>query len=198
MGVISQIMAVLFGAGRNRPLEIIEALRPNAESLSRRGYDLDTAALAQLTAEFARPSRNWFDSLIDGLNRLPRPMITLGLVYVLVLPVYDPIRAAEVFTSLAIIPPALWVLMSIVVTFFFGGRMQTSDQNFNRDLAGAATALPGIMAQLDQLQAMRAPAAENAGTPLAAGTGTDAGASIEVLRPSDNPALSAWQAERDS
>jgi len=197
MGVISQLMAALFGSGRNRPLEIIEALRPNAEALSQRGYGLDAAALAQLTAEFARPSRGWFDSLMDGLNRLPRPLITLGLIYVLVLPVYDAIRAAEVFTALAIIPTSLWGLMIIVVTFYFGGRMQTLDQNFNRQLAGAATALPGIMDQLDELQALRAPVSAEADTPLAADTGPDAAATIEVLRPSDNPALSAWQADRE-
>lgn len=191
MGLM-QLITVLFGGARNRPLEIIEALRPNAEALSQRGNDLDAATLAQLTAEFARPSRTWFDSIIDGLNRLPRPVITLGMIYVLVLAVHDPIRAAEVFTALAIIPSALWVLMSIVVTFFFGGRMQALDQDFNRDLAGAATALPGIMDQLSELQALRAPVEMAADTPLSADTGPDADATIEVVRPSENPALQAW------
>ena len=34
---------------------------------------LASAALAQLSAEFAPRQRGWFDRLMDGLNRLPRP-----------------------------------------------------------------------------------------------------------------------------
>jgi len=188
MGMIGQILGILFGSGRNMPVELIEALRGNAETAAERAGEFDSAALAQFAAEFRNPRRGWFDRVVDGLNRLPRPLLTAGAIVILVLPIYDIGLATEVFTAWSIIPAALWTLIAIVVTFFFGGRMQAQDIQFNRDLAGAAAALPGVVAQLREIRAL------SADSPLVAGTGPDAAATIEAVQPEDNPALSAWRA----
>lgn len=189
MGMITQLLAALFGsAGRNVPVEIIEALRGNAEAAAERGGEFDAAALQQFAAEFRNPPRGWFGAFVDGLNRLPRPLLTLGMLVILLLPVWDIGLATEVFTAWSIIPPPVWVLITVVVTFFFGGRMQAHDLNFNRDLAAAATALPAVLGQLREIREL------TADTPLMADTGTDAAATIDVVQPEPNPALQAWQA----
>lgn len=188
MGVITQILAALFGGNRNRLTEVIEVLRPNAEAASARGAEFDTAVLAQFAAEFAQPRKGWFDRFVDALNRLPRPLLTLGAVVVLMLPVYDPILATEVFTAWAIIPAALWTLIAIIVTFFFGGRGQTQELNFNRDLAGAAVTLPQVLSQLRDIRAMALPEISSQ-TPLIADSGTDANTTLGAGDPDHNPAL---------
>ena len=60
--------------------QVAGVFKPNAEASETRGHAYDRAALAQYTAEFAHPRRGWFDGLVDGLNRLVRPVITFGLL----------------------------------------------------------------------------------------------------------------------
>ena len=82
--LIGQIFATLFGGDRNAVRELAEVFRVNAEAASKRGHDLDSAALDQFAAEFvARTQRTWWDSLIDGLNRLPRPLLALWALWAL-------------------------------------------------------------------------------------------------------------------
>lgn len=189
MGVISYLLTSLFGGARNVPVELINALRGNAENAAARGGDFDTAALQQFAAEFQHPRRGWFDGFVDGLNRLPRPLLTFGAIVVLLLPVWDVGLATSVFTAWSIIPPAVWALITVVVTFFFGGRMQAQDLNFNRDMAATAAALPTVLGQLREIRELTAE------TPQVAATGGDAAATIDTVRPEDNPALSAWRTQ---
>jgi hypothetical protein len=188
MGVISYLLTSLFGGARNVPVELINAIRGNAENAAERSGEFDAAALQQFAAEFRHPSRNWFDGLVDWLNRLPRPLLTLGAIVILLLPVWDIGLATAVFTAWSIIPPAIWALITVVVTFFFGGRMQAQDLSFNRDLAATAAALPTVMGQLREIRELTAE------TPLVAATERDAAATIDAVQSEDNPALSAWRA----
>lgn len=196
MGLITQIFGVLFGRGSNRVVEVIEAIRPNAEASAGRASDFDAAALAQFAAEFSQPRRGWFDRLVDGLNRLPRPLFVTGALVILMLPVWDVVRATEIFTAWSIIPPSVWVLISIIVTFFFGGRMQTQDLDFTRDMAQAARNLPQVAQSLAELRAQRdAPVTSD--MPGTADPGADAEAVLEVSEPTTNPALEAWINRQD-
>jgi len=103
MGMIQQLAAILFGGNRNAVKELAEVFRVNAEASAERGHALDTAALSQFAAEFvARNQRTWWDSLVDGLNRLPRPAFTCGVFAVLIWTVRDPVFMSEVFTAWAV------------------------------------------------------------------------------------------------
>lgn len=155
-----------------------------------RAHDLDAAALAQLSAEFSRPSQGVFDRFVDGLNRLPRPLIVLGIIWLLARAVMDPIRATEEFTALSIIPTPIWVIIGSVVAFFFGGRAQIKDLDFAREMAETANNLPAVLEQLDALREMRAE------SPRSGDIGTDAELEVEVhddVATTANPALSAWR-----
>ena len=139
MGLIQQMLVALFGSGRNVVAETAEVFRVNAEAASKRGHDLDGAALSQLAAEFvAHQSRGWFDILMDGVNRLPRPVMVFGVIWTLVATARDPEGMSQVFNALATIPEPVWVIIGIIVTFYFGGRAQAKDLDFRKGMASAA------------------------------------------------------------
>ena len=84
--------------------ELVEVFKPNAENEAERSHverlalsEQDMASLQQFAAEFqAREGRTWWDSLVDGLNRLPRPLITLGILAFFVLAPLEPVRFLEI------------------------------------------------------------------------------------------------------
>lgn len=188
MGLIGNIFGMLFGGGRNLVTDTIETFRPNAEAQSKRGHDLDSAAMAQLAAEFhARGKRGWFDQLMDGINRLPRPMLVFSVFGLLAWTAVDPIEAAKVFTSWAIIPVEFWYVVLAIVTFYFGGRHQVKAQDMQARLIQVAAGVPMVMEAISGLDDL------HDASPGVADTGTDTGLSETSILPSTNAAVSAWQ-----
>jgi hypothetical protein len=133
--------------------ELIEVFKPNAEGEAQRGHAerlamsaQDLASLEQFAAEFQpRNNRTWWDSFIDGLNRVPRPLITLGVLAFFVLAPLEPLRFAQIARAYELMPDGFWALLSIIVAFYFGGRMQLKRQ----DMAikdGALTVAREVMA----------------------------------------------------
>ncbi|WP_457650951.1 3TM-type holin [Profundibacter sp.] len=192
MGLITDIFGVLFGSGKNVVKETVEVFRPNAEAQSKRGFDLDSATLNQMAAEFAdRENRGRFDRLMDGVNRLPRPMLVLGVFGILVWTSIDPIAAAQVFTSWAIIPTEFWYVVLAIVTFYFGGRYQTKVHQMQARLANVAAGVPAVLKTISELEEMRP---DHPTTPGAASPGTDASAELDAMTSEANPALADWEA----
>jgi hypothetical protein len=117
--------------------EIAEVFTENKENKGQRTHDehlahlnLDMAALQQFSSEFhRRNNRTWWDSFIDGLNRLPRPMLTIAVLSFFVLAPINPTRFQEIAKAYELIPPGYWGLLSIIVGFYFGGRMQIKSQD---------------------------------------------------------------------
>lgn len=116
--------------------ELVEVFKPNAENQAERGHlermelsRQDLASLEQFAAEFQskRTSTAW-DSFVDGLNRLPRPLITLGILGLFILAPADPLRFLEIARAYQIMPDGFWALLSIIIAFYFGGRMQVTRQ----------------------------------------------------------------------
>ena len=126
--------------------------KPNAEASETRGQAYDRAALAQYTAEFAHPRRGWFDGLVDGLNRLVRPAITFGLLGILPAVVIWPEGAAIAFAALALLPAGYWALVTVIVGFYFGGRMQLKAQDFQKSVQSAANRAPEVIANIKRLR----------------------------------------------
>lgn len=87
-------------------------------------YDADNqgAVHSQFAAEF-RENRNWFDSLIDGLNRLPRPIFAYGTIYLFYLCWSDPDTFVAGAVNLKLMPQEGWWILGTIVVFFFGGRL---------------------------------------------------------------------------
>lgn len=86
--------------------------------------DQQMAAQAELAAEFAgRPPKTKWDSFVDGLNRLPRPLMALSVIGVFVLPAYDPLLFAQIMAGYAATPSWLAAVWAQVILLYFGGRM---------------------------------------------------------------------------
>lgn len=141
MGLISTVLNTIFGGGRNVVAETAQVFRENAENAAIREVDRHDAALSQYAAEFRCP-RSPFDTVIDGINRLPRPMLAFGTIGLFVSAMVDPLWFSERMQGLALVPEALWWLMGAIVSFYFGARHQLKGQQFQRDLAETLSRMP--------------------------------------------------------
>jgi hypothetical protein len=189
MGLIGNILGVIFGGGRNAVAETIEVFRPNAEAAAVRDAAREAAALAQFAAEFGIERRGWFDRLIDGLNRLPRPLLAFGVLGLFVAALVDPVWFAARMQGIALVPEPLWWLMGAIVSFYFGARHQVKAQDYQRGLAETLARTSEVMRNIRELEAL-APEAPEAAPPRA--EGPDADGAEEP-----NAALDDWRRSRE-
>ncbi len=168
--------------------ELIEVFKPNAEQAAERDHvesmalnQQDLASLQQFTAEFHdRAGRTWWDSVIDGLNRLPRPLITLGILALFVLAPVAPVRFLEIAQAYQMMPDGFWALLSVIIAFYFGGRMQLKGQ----DMAvkgGALQVARQILAIRRAEQQLDQPAPSPAAVPETVPAETDPGRGNRVV-----------------
>jgi len=190
MGLIADITALIFGNPRNALRETVEVFRENAEAGAARAQEVQIAALSQLGAEFHQPGKGWFDRLMDGINRLPRPMLALGTLALMVTALSDPVWFAARMQGLALVPEPLWWLLGVIVSFYFGARHQVKAQEFQQGLAASMARVPQAVENISALDRLRA------GTPGAASAGTDASARLDATEAESNPALEDWKARR--
>lgn len=189
MGIVGDILGVIFGGGRNTIAETVEVFRPNAEAQATRDASREAAALAQFAAEFAVPRQGAFDRFMDGLNRLPRPMLALGTLGLFVAAMVDPIWFAQRMQGIALVPEPLWWLMGAIVSFYFGARHQTKSQSFQKGLTTALSRTPQVAKNIRALAAL-ASGSDPIAAPIAE---TEAGdLAAEEGGASDNAALEDW------
>ena len=130
MGLIGQLLNLVFGGGRNVVAETAEVFRENAEAGAAREADMRQQTMVQYASEFAPRQRGWFDRFMDGLNRLPRPAMALGTLALFIAAMADPIWFAERMQGIALVPEPLWWLLGAIVSFYFGARHQLKGQEF--------------------------------------------------------------------
>ena len=63
-----------------------------------------------------------FDRMVDAMNRLPRPLMALGVVALFGHAMLDPLGFSARMAALRAMPDALWWLIGGIVTFYFGAR----------------------------------------------------------------------------
>jgi len=151
MGVIGEILGLFFG-GRNVVKETVEVFRPNAETEAQRDAARSAAALAQFAAEFGVERRGWFDRFVDGLNRLPRPMLAFGTLGLFSVAMVDPVWFSARMQGVALVPEPLWWLMGAIVSFYFGARHQVKSQEFQRSLAATLARTPDVVRHIEALE----------------------------------------------
>jgi hypothetical protein len=162
MGMIDSVTTWTRGV---HPLEVAEAIRARAEEAG------PPPAVRGL-----RPgARQGFDRVVDALNRLPRPILTLGTLALLAAAVAAPQWFTGRMEALAQLPDGVWWIIGAVLGLHFGARAQDKAVEAKRD---------------------EAPAPERAGTPAAAAPRGDAALALGALRTGPNPALEEWLATR--
>jgi Holin of 3TMs, for gene-transfer release len=144
MGVIGKIL----GAGRaaGGVAEVFLGNRAERDAMAGR---LATAAVEQFGAEFARAGSSRFDGFVNGLNRLPRPLLALSTLGLFGYAMAEPGGFGTRMQSLALVPEPLWWLLGAIVSFYFGARELHHQRNRGPfGLAGAA--IPASVAAAPQ------------------------------------------------
>lgn len=179
---LGKFLGSIFGSGRNVIAETVEVFHPNAERSAQRAADRAMGAQGQFAAEFAVPERKgWFNALVDGLNRLPRPAMAYGTIGLFVYAMNDPVGFAERMVGLAAVPDQLWWLLGAVVSFYFGAR----EMSHMRAAAPSPQAVRRIVQNIEEIRSLRPESVRVAedDTDLEAGQG-------------DNAALMAWRSSK--
>ena len=114
MGAVGRVVRAAQGAA--------EVFTPNRTLVERLAHEGRAAALEQLGDEFALARRGLFDRVVDGMNRLPRPMLALGTLGLFVYAMAEPVGFAARMQGLAYVPEPLWWLLGAIVGFYFGAR----------------------------------------------------------------------------
>lgn len=99
-----------------------EVFTPSATRQMELSAEAQMAALRQLGAEYADPGFGWFDRMVNGLNRLPRPLLAFGTLGLFVYAMVEPVSFGERMVGLNLVPDPLWWLLGAVVGFYFGAR----------------------------------------------------------------------------
>lgn len=73
----------------------------------------------QFAQEFGH-SKTWWDSFVDGLNRLPRPVMTFGVIWLFYYCVSDPSGFERSAQALTAMPYEGWVALWMIIGFWFG------------------------------------------------------------------------------
>lgn len=121
---------------------------PSATRRMELSAEAQMAALQQLGEEYQNPSLGWFDRLVNGLNRLPRPMLAFGTLGLFIYAMIDPAAFALRMVGLNAVPEPLWWLLGAIVAFYFGARETHYFRNRPTQSAG-------------QISGMTSPAAED-------------------------------------
>lgn len=190
MGLIERVFSTVFGDGRNVIVETAQVFRENAEGAAARDASIKQQSMRQFASEFAVPRRGWFDRLMDGLNRLPRPLLAFGTIGLYVVAMVNPVWFSTRMQGIALVPDPLCWLMGAIVSFYFGARHQAHSQDFQRSIAQTMARVPTVIANTQALQTMRPD------TPQIANSAQSARITQAVVTPMENSALSDWVAHQ--
>jgi hypothetical protein len=136
------------------------------------------ATVAQFGAEFARaPSGRW-DGFVNGLNRLPRPLLALGTLGLFAYAMAAPAGFSTRMQSLQLVPDPLWWLLGAIVSFYFGARELHHQRT---------RALPQLAAGLAAARTTAAPEPREPAKP------PSSPALLDPADPDFNPALEEWR-----
>ncbi len=117
------------------------------------------AAIGQYAAEFATQRASRFDAFMNGLNRLPRPLLVMGTLGLFGYAMAAPAGFSLRMQGLALVPEPLWWLLGAIVSFYFGAR----ELHYRRE--GVVLPAPAPVAPpstLPEVAAERDPAPEHA------------------------------------
>ncbi|MBA4489783.1 holin family protein [Paracoccus sp. S1E-3] len=124
MGMIDRFIGMGSAAQTisNAATNVTEIFRENATRRMELDEEAYGQAITQLSAEFGAARRGWFDDLMNGMNRLPRPLLTLGTIGLFIYAMVEPIGFSNRMAGLQTVPEPLWWLLGAIVSFYFGAR----------------------------------------------------------------------------
>jgi hypothetical protein len=144
MGLISRIFGVPAAttALGQAATTVAEVFTPNATKKMEAAHDAYIAALGEYGAEFQTVGDGLFDRVVNGLNRLPRPMLALGTLGLFAYAMVDPDSFTRRMVGLNYVPEPLWWLLAAIVGFYFGAR----EAHYFRQ-GGTAPRMPALVSR---------------------------------------------------
>ena len=159
MGVIDMVLGgpAALGALGVAAKGVAEVFVPSATKRMELSAEAQMAALRQLGEEYQHPGLSWFDRLVNGLNRLPRPFLAFGTLGLFIYAMIDPVAFATRMVGLNAVPEPLWWLLGAIVAFYFGARETNYFRNrtVNMPFAAGASAVPEDNAALEEWRSGR-------------------------------------------
>ena len=124
MGLIGRMLGgpQAVGALAQAATDVAGAFVPNATRRMELSAEAFEAVVEAQGEEFRAVRPGWFDRFVNGLNRLPRPMLALGTLGLFVHAMADPEGFARRMVGLGHVPEPLWWLLGAIVSFYFGAR----------------------------------------------------------------------------
>ena len=124
MGLIDRVIGGSAAATAlgNAAVGVAEVFTANATKQMEASQAAYIAALDEHGAEFQFVRPGFFDRFVNGLNRMPRPMLALGTLSLFVYAMVDPTGFAARMVGLGYVPEPLWWLLGAIVSFYFGAR----------------------------------------------------------------------------
>lgn len=175
-----RFLKLLFGGGVNSiasgAAEVGRVFIGDKAASAAQGAAAYQSALGQFGAEFSRPAKTWFDGVVDGINRLPRPILAFSILGLFAFAMMDPVSFAARMQGLALIPQPLWWIIGTVIAFYFGARETFKARDFK---AATRSEVQATVAAIRDIEAIPDPA-----PPIVTTTET----------PVENAALRDWQA----
>lgn len=156
MGLIEKGFDALFGDQRNLIRETAGIFMEPADEGAERDAALRDAALSQYKQEFSQARESRFDVFMNGVNRLPRPMLALGTLGLFVSAMIAPLWFAERMQGIALVPEPLWWLMGAIISFYFGARHQVKGQAFQASVVQNLALAPLVAENVKALKNLRA------------------------------------------
>lgn len=154
MGLIENMLSLVFGGSRNVIKETAEVFRENAEAGAARAQDVQIAAMQGFEAEFRATGRGGFDRFMDAVNRLPRPAMALGVLGLFISAMVDPVWFSQRMAGIGLVPEPLWWLLGVVVSFYFGARHQAKGQEFQQSIVQSMGQVPKVVSAIRELRAL--------------------------------------------
>jgi hypothetical protein len=188
MGLMGSILGLGRAAGQvGQVAEVFVGNRAEREAAEAERYG---QALEQYSAEFAGRAAGPFDRFVDGLNRLPRPLLALGTIGLFVHAMAAPAAFSTRMQGLDAVPEPMWWLLGVIVSFYFGARElhHFRSRAGGTVVAAATAARTGVAA----VQAQAAPAAF-LGFPFPAKRPEAAAVEVRAEDPDFNAAVEEWR-----
>ena len=101
---------------------LVKTVFGDKEARDKQSHIVEMAVHNQFSNEFGH-AKTWWDSLINGINRLPRPFMTFGVIYMFYYCINDPEGFKEAMMALKEMPKEGWYLMGMIAGFWFGGKL---------------------------------------------------------------------------
>ena len=151
MMLIRAIRSLFTGGVGETVKEVASVFGENKEAGALRGHEFKMGALDQFSAEFH--GKGPLNQFVDFVNRLPRPAMALGVIYLFYSAMYQPVLFAEAMAGLALVPEPLWWILGAIVSFYFGARELSKSRQFK--VAKTASGVRTVVENVKQIRSLR-------------------------------------------